>query len=330
MAQGKKTDPKVVAAIEGYLDQYPKATAVAICKVLKRKAGGVEWVGLRKVQQIKKDWRPPAKRRSQWRPWDKKYGIDDLLNALKSRTTEDIDFLIDVLNPGNSEGVDYLLELDALNIRDTGQHLYQDQVPWAKRLRVALQGLPMYDQLWIIREYAGRARSADRHDSKPEFDDLDGILAYKPWRNAFAYECALIAGLVLHPPVFDTPEMDERLEALGHLLLAPDDEGLRARYRTLPSYWECVRYQMKPPNFREGYPLTLARSWPEAEWTVKARAADEIAGYWDTDYGPSGQSPRATQRMVIESLRPASDWAQIDERKKGEGDERLDQETREE
>ena len=183
----------------------------------------------------------------------------------------------------------------------------------------------MYDQLWIIKDYARRGRSAARRDRLPDYSDLDGLLAYKPWKqgNALSYECALITGLVPRPKVFTTPEMAERLETLRRMLGAPEDEAIKASYEELPSIWECVRYQQQkpmPPDSTYSVPASLAKGWANADWSVNARAANLVSEFWESGSLPPTQTTRATQRMVIESFYPASAWEEPGGLKEGEAD----------
>ena len=210
---------------------------------------------LRKVQQIvakakKEDASSGSPRPAPWRPWAKNTPPAD---------------------------VDYLHRLNAINMRARGRNLYQDEAKWARRLRVALEGMELFDQLWVVDEYYRSERFSQANRAA-----WDGALAYKPWisKNALAYECALIAELVPIPPVFATPDMDERLGLLRGILVLFDETALR-RYNELPTYWSGVAYGMKPSDYMDSYPARLNPQGTEPEVrNLKGKAIMEVGKFW--------------------------------------------------
>ena len=73
----------------------------------------------------------------------------------------------------------YLLRLDLVSRGLFGRGLYEEEARWATRLELALQGLSVFAQWAVIEEYARRHINSET----PATDDLDLLLATRPWRD---------------------------------------------------------------------------------------------------------------------------------------------------
>ncbi len=137
-------------------------TAKSVWKEFKRARGGRQSIGLRKVQEIIAG----AKRNSpnepfplvDWQPWQN-----------SEETAED---------------ANYLLELGVISLHSYGRCLYQHEARWARRIRVALQGLSLGAQCLMVLAYGDREIKAyNLKLSNLDTYELDSILATKPWTH---------------------------------------------------------------------------------------------------------------------------------------------------
>ena len=84
-----------------------------------------------------------------------------------------------------------------------GRHLYQHEAKWGRRIRSALEGLNLWEQSVVIDQYALRELTAYcfKYPEGAYTADLDGILAYQPWKpeSKEAYERAVICDVVPRP-----------------------------------------------------------------------------------------------------------------------------------
>lgn len=128
------------------------------------------------VRGLDKNAPPESFPRSEWKPW-----VDQQL------TSEDSAFL---------------LRLNAISLAEEGRNLLIQAAEWARRLRVALEGLHPYGQYKVVETYLLRQMHAYYlgHD-EAYTADLDGLLAYKPWlpENQLAYGLAVASGSVPFP-----------------------------------------------------------------------------------------------------------------------------------
>jgi len=84
----------------------------------------------------------------------------------------------------DSESAAYLLRLNAVSKAIYGQNrpLWTTEAEWTVRLRVALDGLEPFVQLFVVREYALRNRVAVRiGETQADTADLDELLGRQPW-----------------------------------------------------------------------------------------------------------------------------------------------------
>ena len=169
-------------------------------------------VSERKVQSIVAEARAESTASpfplDEWRPWE-----------ADSETPEDTAFL---------------LRLDAISFAAYGRHLYKHEARWGKRIRTAVRGLSPYLQ-WVLARMYGLAeqRAFYLQEPDPYTADLDGLLAYQPWRQGgqTAYELAVAAGVVPAPLMSglstEIPDLVEHFKQFG--LPAPESRELYLR-----------------------------------------------------------------------------------------------------
>ena len=119
------------------------------------------YVGIRKVQEVIKSLKERGGgrfERTEWHPWRD-----------RNECPEDSDFL---------------LEIDRVNLEVLNRHIWEHEAEWARRLRVALRGLPRESHWFFAIEYGDREESA-RNRGVPHATtaDLDAWLMFKPWRS---------------------------------------------------------------------------------------------------------------------------------------------------
>ncbi len=73
----------------------------------------------------------------------------------------------------------YLLRLDLVSHGLLGRGLYEEEARWATRLELALQSVSVFAQWAVVEEYARRHINSET----PTTDDLDLMLATRPWRD---------------------------------------------------------------------------------------------------------------------------------------------------
>ena len=171
----------VVYRIKHLWAEEPSRFATQVHRLMRQQLGNA--VSLRKVQQVIAEARSKTGGRQrpmvEWKPWKGKLGT--------------------------AQDCDYLLRLDAISLAAGGRHLSELEAKWARRIRVAVDGLNLWRQLHLVIMYAKRELAADNlQEPSPYTADLDGILAYKPWvpQNRKAYDSAVLGGSV-PSPLFD-------------------------------------------------------------------------------------------------------------------------------
>jgi hypothetical protein len=128
----------------------------------------------------------------------------------------------------------YLLKLNAIKQAELDLGLLQHQAKWARMLRVALEGLSLYQQYCLVMMYGYRQFTADYlGKNSPYTTDLDSFVAYRPWLpgNQHPYEAAVAMGLAPFP-FFMPYEMEDPVGAkisgaalflvLGHIAEHPE------------------------------------------------------------------------------------------------------------
>jgi hypothetical protein len=105
----------------------------------------------------------------------------------------------------NPEDTAFLLQISAVMQADIGRDPYNIEAKWARRLRVALEGLYPFAQYRMIISYTSREIAAYYLKEDLYTTDLDNFLAYKPWflENQQAYNIAVLSGSA-HYPNLDT------------------------------------------------------------------------------------------------------------------------------
>ena len=175
-----KLSADVVYRIKHWWGENPKRSATQVHRLMRQQGHAVS---LRKVQQVIAEARRKMGGRQrpmvEWKPWKGKLGT--------------------------SQDCDYLLRLDAKCLDAMGRHLFELEAKWARRIRVAVEGLNLWHQLYFVFMYAKRELAADNlQEPSPYTTDLDGMLAYKCWlpQGSSAYDSAVLKGLV--PPLVDS------------------------------------------------------------------------------------------------------------------------------
>lgn len=161
-------------------------------------------ISVRKVQESLLAWRDEAPQQpfplAEWVPW-----------ASGSESPEDSAFL---------------LRLNAQSVQLHQRGLYLHEARWGCRLRVALDGAEIIDQLAFIRGYAQRQVIGYNLREDIYTAHLDGIVAYRAWlpEAAHQYALAVVYGHAPLPiPVRVKPkDYPAFLNAVGDYLDAPD------------------------------------------------------------------------------------------------------------
>jgi hypothetical protein len=110
-------------------------------------------------------------------------------------------------------------------------------------------------------------------------EDLDGLLAYKPWLdgNGQAYESAVAAGVVPPPVGFGPGEMQEHFDAISKDQPAEDGMNL-IHHRT--SYWNEAHRRLMP--FRGTLPDGESNQGP-----FQACLKERVLKFWGLEPEPS-------------------------------------------
>ena len=177
---------------------------------------------------------------------------------------------------------DFLLRLNtAVFSLIPGRSLYAHEARWATRLYASLEGLPLTDQLRLVLIYAGRDVAAYHlRESRPFTEDLDGILAYKPWQHYmcdFAYNAAILAQAV--PPAFFAPqgrhdEVQAAIQEFADMDVEDMSDEASSRFLELvgkSSFWSLAHEEMHvllPGN--EGAKYKESSDW-----------IDAVADHWE-------------------------------------------------
>jgi hypothetical protein len=120
----------------------------------------------------------------------------------------------------------FLLRINAAMLAEQGRRLYDLEARWGRRLRPALEGVPPLGQSRLVMHYALRELRAYYLREEIYTEDLDNLLAYRPWfeGNQEAYHFALVSGLAPYPGLdpFNTfrnapvpPEWEEWVQREG-------------------------------------------------------------------------------------------------------------------
>jgi hypothetical protein len=76
----------------------------------------------------------------------------------------------------------YLLRINFTSQVWLGRPIVEREARWARRIRVAVAGLDLFVQWFLIREYSARDLVREEFDlEKAETSDLDALLAIRPW-----------------------------------------------------------------------------------------------------------------------------------------------------
>ena len=95
----------------------------------------------------------------------------------------------------------YLLCINAVVRAESGRDLYDLEVRWARRLRPSLEGISPLGQYRLVIHYTLREIRAYYLEEDQYTDDLDSLLAYRPWFPQYreAYNLALALGTAPYP-----------------------------------------------------------------------------------------------------------------------------------
>ena len=192
MSRGARVPPEVVDEVEMMWGMDTNLSAAKIFGKLRRKYGPGT-IGHRKVQQIIGRLKERGAGRFEplpWRPWHWERPED-------SETSED---------------TEYLLGLQGKFLTTFRRGLHQHEANWARRLRATLNGTTPNRQLVILRLYFERADvAANLARGYPRTDDLDAILAFRPWKSPAIWEHYVSAtedGLI-ESPVLEFAVLEE-------------------------------------------------------------------------------------------------------------------------
>ena len=154
--------------------------------------------------------------------------VQNILSAAKGRAGET--FIPAPWHPwlnkpgGTAEDIKYLLQVDALALIINGRHLYQHEARWARKLRVALEGLPIPVQYSFISQYALREQiQFNLQQSSPYTADLDALLGLSPWlaTNKPLYEFGIVAGTIPPPVSFFLEEQIRDVTKILEIAMHP-------------------------------------------------------------------------------------------------------------
>jgi hypothetical protein len=113
-------------------------------------------------------------------------------------------------NEESPEETDFLLLLNYIKQVECGVGLYEHEARWGRRLRVGLGGLNPYGQYKLVSLYATRD-VLNYYLKRPQYTaDLDGFVAFKPWRPHHNWAAYRIYLLALETGVVQFPEVDPR------------------------------------------------------------------------------------------------------------------------
>jgi hypothetical protein len=159
-------------------------------------------------------------------------------------------------NPQESPGETYfLLLLNYIKQAESGVGLYQHESRWGRQLRIDVAGLSPYSQYKLVYLYSIRD-VINHYLKRPRYTaDLDGFVAFKPWRPYhnwaayYIYLLALGAGVVPFPEVDSRPEIGEFIDpALMPGVQFPEGPGPE-QYPDLDNRLRSVlRWLLMPPK----------------------------------------------------------------------------------
>ena len=186
MPQGARISPEIVREVENLWGMDSKLSAAKIVDKINREHRSLGTIGQRKVQQVIAGLKGRGAGHfdpNPWRPW-------------QAETSEDME---------------YLLWLQAMFLSTFRRGLDQHEADWARRLRALLHGMKPNLQLVILRLYFERAYAAANLVRDPRTDDLDAILAFRPWKSLELWEQYVSAtedGLI-EPPALEFEILEE-------------------------------------------------------------------------------------------------------------------------
>ena len=251
----------VIEAIQVIWGEDSSQTATDVFNKFRR-LNPAEKLGIRKVQlivaELKKDHGQRSYPLVEWRPWG---------NESES---------------GDDSA--YLLIVDAIKMATLGRHLWQHEAKWGRRIRSALGGLNLWEQNVFIKQYALREDIAYTLNVPMFTEDLDGLLAYKPWKpaNEEAYEIAVLKGFIPPPLGFGGKADEEQFRAFEEYESGEMDYQT---YRAKMSYWKFAQdtIGMEPGQhslFLDGSAFSRFASDPVTEsWSAgrpDQRCADSV------------------------------------------------------
>jgi hypothetical protein len=112
----------------------------------------------------------------------------------------------------------FLLLLHYIKQAESGMGLYQHEARWGRQLKIGVAGLSPYSQYKLVYLYSIR-EVVNHYLKRPQYTaDLDGFVAFKPWRPYhnwaayYIYLFAVGAGVVPFPEVDPRPESGEDID----------------------------------------------------------------------------------------------------------------------
>ena len=173
----KPVRDEVVRVVKNTWGQHPELSAARVHAIVNKRLGP-DSVSVRKVQQIVAEL---AKRTTfestPWNPWSRDYWDHD------GYTSED---------------VDHLLEVQRTSQRLANRVLTEHEAAWARRIRVSTKDLKQDARMLLIWEYAYREEIALSLNRPIWTEDLDALLASKPWvtgdRDAYIRDVTGVPG----------------------------------------------------------------------------------------------------------------------------------------
>lgn len=176
---------EVVERVKALWGEYRDRSTRKLWALYRQRHGGQ--LSLRKLQEIVHEARKDAPKGpfplAEWQPWQDK--------------TEE------------PESSAYLLRLDASYNMLFKRHLYSHEAAWGRRLRVILEGVHRQMEVLFVHEYGVRDVLAFNFQQPQSFtDDLDSLLALKPWLPGHRelYELLVTWKRILPPPGYHSLE----------------------------------------------------------------------------------------------------------------------------
>lgn len=137
----------------------------------------------------------------------------------------------------------FLLQMNAVKLAETGGVLtpITPEAEWARRLRVALDGLNPFGQFNVVVLYSFREYVAKSQGISADTSDLDSLIAYKPWLpdnripedqpSYVAYLTAIEAGIATYPELDPFHDIREPEPEAPELAGMPETEQPSEVYR---------------------------------------------------------------------------------------------------